>query len=60
MPADVLARHLAPSDERAAQVVRTRAVVGGFASADDLSVTLDHPPRHLDAVAYRLVFLPPQ
>ncbi|MEU7211954.1 hypothetical protein AB0B06_26465 [Streptomyces sp. NPDC044989] len=60
VPADVLARHLTLSDERAAQIVRTRAVVGGFASADDLSVTMDLPPRHLDAVADRLVFLPPQ
>ncbi|MFC8086397.1 hypothetical protein [Streptomyces sp. NPDC057340] len=60
VPADVLARRLSLSGERAAQVVRTRAATGGFASVDDLSVTMDLPPRHLDAVADRLVFLPPQ
>ncbi|WP_217169007.1 helix-hairpin-helix domain-containing protein [Streptomyces sp. AC512_CC834] len=60
VPADVLARHLTLSDERAAEAVRMRPVVGGFESVDDLSVTMDLPPRHLDAVADRLVFLPPQ
>ncbi|MFK4540748.1 hypothetical protein RKD29_000344 [Streptomyces tendae] len=60
VPASALARHLTLSDERAAETVRVRTVVGGFASADDLSVTMDLPPRHLDAVADRLVFLPPQ
>ncbi|XKK61118.1 helix-hairpin-helix domain-containing protein [Streptomyces sp. ARC32] len=60
VPADELARHLTLSGERAAQVVRMRSAVGGFASVDDLSVTMELPPRHLDAVADRLVFLPPQ
>lgn len=58
--AKALARHLTLSDERAAETVRTRAAIGGFASVDDLSVTMDLPARHLDAVADRLVFLPPR
>ncbi|AXL92725.1 hypothetical protein C4J65_33915 [Streptomyces sp. CB09001] len=60
VPAGVLARHLTLSDEQAAAAVRMRAAVGGFASVEDLSVTMDLPPRHLDAVADRLLFLPPQ
>ncbi|MGW4571867.1 hypothetical protein [Streptomyces tendae] len=60
VPAEALARHLTLSVERAAETVRTRVAVGGFASVEDLSVTMNLPPRHLDAVADRLVFLPPR
>ncbi|MFB7654037.1 MULTISPECIES: hypothetical protein [unclassified Streptomyces] len=60
VPAGVLVRLLTLSDGQAAEVVRMVRVVGGFGSVDDLSVTMDLPPRHLDAVADRLIFLPPQ
>lgn len=59
VPGHVLAQALTLSDAVAAEVVRTRTAVGGFASVAELSVTTDLPPRHLDPVADRLVFLPP-
>lgn len=59
VPAHVLAQALTLSDEQASEVVRVRATVGGFSSVAELSVTADLPPRHLDPVADRMVFLPP-
>lgn len=41
----------------AERIVRTRSELGGFASVDELSVTLDLHPAQLDSVADRLLFL---
>jgi len=44
--------------EMAARIAATRVDVGGFDSADDLSVALGLPARLLDTVSDRLIFLP--
>ncbi|GAA2091173.1 hypothetical protein GCM10009801_56680 [Streptomyces albiaxialis] len=59
VPSRIIARTLRVPVAKAAEIVRTRAEVGGFSSAEDLSVTADLPPHQLDPVADRLVFLPP-
>ncbi|MEU5837378.1 hypothetical protein ABZ820_27410 [Streptomyces diacarni] len=59
VPQAALAKVLRIPAPRAAQVARARAQIGGFSSVVELSVTTDLPPRHLDAVADRLIFLPP-
>ena len=59
VPGALLARTLGVPASRVDEIVRTRAEVGGFASVEDLSVTLELPPRQLDLVADKLVFLPP-
>ncbi|WP_369204233.1 hypothetical protein [Streptomyces sp. PU-14G] len=59
VPEAALAEALRVPASRAAQIARARDDVGGFSSVAELSVTMDLPPRHLDAVADRLIFLPP-
>lgn len=58
IPENAIARVLGLPDAVAAKIAQARAVNGGFVSAADLSVTMDLPPRQLDAVAERLIFLP--
>jgi DNA uptake protein ComE-like DNA-binding protein len=41
----------------AERIVMTRSHLGGFASVDELSVTLDLSPTLLDGIADRLLFL---
>ncbi|MGY1439786.1 helix-hairpin-helix domain-containing protein [Streptomyces reniochalinae] len=59
VPETALAEALHLPAPRAAEVARARGQLGGFSSVAELSVTTDLPPRHLDAVADRLIFLPP-
>lgn len=56
-PSDVLAALPGMGRQVAEQIVRTRSELGGFASLDELSVTLDLHPEQLDVIEDRLLFL---
>jgi DNA uptake protein ComE-like DNA-binding protein len=53
----VIARLPGIDVETAERIVVTRSQLGGFASVDELSVTLDLPPSQLDGIADRLLFI---
>jgi DNA uptake protein ComE-like DNA-binding protein len=46
------------TDELASRITDKRAQVGGFASADDLGMVLDLPPRVIDQLRDRAIFMP--
>jgi DNA uptake protein ComE-like DNA-binding protein len=56
-PADVIADLPGVGRHVAEKIVSARTELGGFASLDELSVSLDLPPAQLDGVADRILFL---
>ena len=56
-PLEVIADLPGVDVKTAERIVMTRSQLGGFASVDELSVTLDLPPTQLDGIADRLLFL---
>lgn len=58
--ATVLARETDLPGDLARRIVAVRDRAGGFSSVEDLELLVDVPPRRLDLVADRLVFLPRQ